>query len=105
RAFSVLQKSNDQDLLAETLVRQGELCTLLGCFDKAEVAFDRALQIRRSERDSIGERIVLRNMGFLHWRQGRYEDAVSCNKTALSIDLNQSDNDGYAKDLTNLASI
>ena len=105
RAFSFLNESEDQALLAETLVRQGELSTLLGCFEKAETAFNQALEIRRTNADSIGERIVLRNMGFLHWRQGRYDDAVTCNKTALSIDLSHDDKDGYAKDLTNLASI
>jgi serine/threonine protein kinase/predicted ATPase/class 3 adenylate cyclase len=105
RVFSLLSNSGDEDLLAETLVRQGELCTLLESFEKAEAAFNEALVIRRTRADSLGERIVLRNMGFLHWRQGRYEDAVSCNKTALSIDLSHDDTEGYAKDLTNLASI
>src|SRR6185312_8653750 len=71
RVFSVLTELGDQALLAETLVRQGELCTLLDCFEKAEEALDRALSIRRAQSDAIGERIVLRNKGFLHWRQGR----------------------------------
>ena len=104
RVFSLLP-AEDQALRAETLVRQGELCTLLGCFNKAEAALDEALQIQRAQSDLIGERNVLRSTGFLHWRQGRYQDAVACNKTALEIDLRQDDSDGYAKDLTSLASI
>jgi tetratricopeptide (TPR) repeat protein len=103
--FSYLHASGDQALLAETLLRQGELWTLLVRFNEAEAVLERALSIRRELADSVGERIVLRNMGFLHWSQGRYDDAVSCNKTALSIDLKHDDAAGYSKDLTNLASI
>jgi len=105
RVISLLHPESDQSLLAEVLVRQGELYTLLGRFEDAESALVCSLEIRRALADSIGERVVLRNMGFLHWQQGRYEDAVADNKTALAIDLKHEDLGGYAKDLTNLASI
>jgi tetratricopeptide (TPR) repeat protein/class 3 adenylate cyclase len=105
RILKLAALTTDQALIAEALVRQGELSTLLGRFDEAESAFDKALVIQRTLSDPIGERVVLRNMGFLHWQQGRYNDAVSRNNTAITIDLDQNDTAGYAKDLTNLASI
>ena len=105
KVFSLLPATADQALLAETLVRQAELRTLLGHFDEAEAALDRALSIQRVRSDLNGERVVLRSMGFLHWRQGRYEDAVNSIKTALSIDQTQAESDAYAKDLTSLATI
>jgi len=66
---------------------------------------EQALAIRKEQTDPIGERTVLRNMGFLFWSQGRYDEAVGCNKKALSIDLANDDSDGYAKDLTSISSI
>ncbi|HEU4389570.1 MAG TPA: tetratricopeptide repeat protein, partial [Blastocatellia bacterium] len=105
RILSLADMLDDQALVAEALVRQGEFQTLVGEFDSAEKAFTRSLGIRRGSGDIDAERIVLRNMGFLYWRTGRYEDAVECNRTALAIDQSIDDSAGYAKDLTNLGSI
>jgi serine/threonine protein kinase/tetratricopeptide (TPR) repeat protein len=105
RILTLAESSNNRALIAEARVRQGELGTLLGRFDEAEAALAESLSIRRELGDSDGERIVLRNMGFLYWRTGRYEDAVKCNNTALEIDRARDDSAGYTKDLTNLASI
>jgi serine/threonine protein kinase/tetratricopeptide (TPR) repeat protein len=105
RLLTLAEASNNRALIAEARVRQGEFGTLLGRFEEAEAALTESLSIRREMGDSDGERIVLRNMGFLYWHTGRYEDAVKCNMTALEIDRARNDSAGYSKDLTNLASI
>jgi serine/threonine protein kinase/tetratricopeptide (TPR) repeat protein/class 3 adenylate cyclase len=105
RVLSLVESSGDQSLLADALVRQGELYTLLRRFDEAERALGRSLEIRRSLADPLGERVALRSAGFLHWQQGRYDDAVSCHRAALTIDERQNDSAGRAQDLTSLGTI
>jgi tetratricopeptide (TPR) repeat protein len=105
RLLDMLVPAGDRGLLAEVLVRQGELFTLLGRFEDAERALTEALGIHRELDNPTGECVALRTIGFLRWQQGRYDDSLESNKKALAIDLAQNDRAAYAQDLTNIASV
>src|SRR5262249_25445837 len=105
RLVSLAEGEKERAVLAEVQLRQGELCTLKGDLEEAERALASSLSIYRELPDPIGERVALRTIGFMHWQAGRYDEAVECNKTALSIDLALNDQDGYATDLSNLGSV
>ena len=99
---ALLEPSSEPERLAEAYLRQGDLSTLLRRFDDAETALDRALLLRRTLGDVIGERNTLRSRGLLRWHQGRDEDALECMEAALAIDREQSDLEAQAGDLANL---
>jgi predicted ATPase/class 3 adenylate cyclase len=98
----LLEPSSEPERLAEAYLRQGDLSTLLRRFEDAETALDRALRLRRTLGDVIGERNTLRSRGLLRWHQGRDEDALECMEAALAIDREQGDLEAQAGDLANL---
>ncbi len=105
RILSLLDPANDQTLLAEVYIRQGELFTLLGRFEEAEITLNKSLDIRQALGDRTGERKALRSLGFLYWNRNSYEDAISCSEAALAIDQAEDDAIGRAQDLTNMGAI
>jgi tetratricopeptide (TPR) repeat protein len=105
RIISLLDPATDRALLAEVYIRQGELSTLLKRFADAEPPLAQSLAIWRSLSDTTGERHALRSLGFLYWHQGRNEEALACNRSALEIDQAMKDEAGYAQDLTNIGSV
>ncbi|MEJ2164204.1 MAG: tetratricopeptide repeat protein [Desulfobacterales bacterium] len=96
---------DDPARLAEVKIRQGDLFTQLGQFDKAEHALQEALRIRRQISDSAGESHALRSIGFLRWHQNRCDEAVAMNEAALMIDRQRNDLMAVATDLTNLGAV
>jgi tetratricopeptide (TPR) repeat protein len=105
RIVSNIDPAADQALLAQAYVRQGELCTLLCRFDEAEYFLQHSLATWQSLTDTVGERDAQRSIGFLYWRQERYEKSIDCIKRAIAIDKALDDLAGYAQDLTNLGSV
>ncbi len=105
RLLSLLDAANDQTLLSEVYLRQGELLTLLDRYDEAEQALHQSITIRRSLADARGESKTLRSLGFLYWHQGRYEDAIKANESALKINREQNDLEGTVSVLVNLGMV
>jgi serine/threonine protein kinase/tetratricopeptide (TPR) repeat protein len=105
RIVSNIDPAADRALLAQAYVRQGELRTLLCRFDEAEYFLQYSLATWQSLTDTVGERDALRSIGFLYWRQERYEESIDCIKRAIAIDKALDDPAGYAQDLTNLGSV
>jgi len=101
--FSILRCYDDPSSTAAAYVRQGDLYTQLGRFDKADHALNQALSIRRGLLDRNGEANTLRSLSFLRWHQGRHQEAVACNEAALVIDRERGDFRAMSHDLTNLA--
>ena len=101
--FSTLRGHNDRVSLAAAWLRQGDLFTQLGRFEKADHALSEALSIRRELPDPAGESHTLRSLSFLRWHQGKHAEAVACNEAALAIDRERGDFRAMSHDLTNLA--
>jgi tetratricopeptide (TPR) repeat protein len=100
----LLESAGDETRLAEAYLRRGELLTILGTFDDAEQALAASLRLRRKVSDVLGERATLRGLGFLRWSEQRYEDALVCNKQALTIDRQHGRLSAIIGDLHNLGS-
>ena len=105
KLLSMPDPPNTPARLAEVKIRQGDLFTQLGQFDKAEHALQEALGILRQISDSTGESHALRSIGFLRWHQNRFDEAVAMNEAALMIDQQRNDLIAIATDLTNLGSV
>jgi len=101
----LIQPDKNQALLAEIYIRQGDLNTQLGNYDKAERVLNNAFANWRALADASGESRSLRSMGFLRWSQGRYQEAIKCNEEALAIDRKREDLMAIATDLTNLGAV
>jgi serine/threonine protein kinase/tetratricopeptide (TPR) repeat protein len=105
RTLSLLDPVSDQTLLAEVYIRQGELYTLLQRFAEAERLLNESIAICQSLSDRVGERRTLRSLGFLCWRQGRNEEALSYTRSALEMDLEMNDSAAYMQDITNIGAL
>jgi tetratricopeptide (TPR) repeat protein len=101
---SMLESAGDERRLAEAYLRRGELLTILGVHDEAERALTLSLRLRRDMGDVLGERVTLRGLSFLRWSQQRYEDALACNRDALTIDRQHGRLSAVIGDLHNLGS-
>ena len=91
--------------LADTLIRQGDLYTLLGRSDEAGEALNRSIEIWQELSDRVGERNALRSIGFLRWQQGDYEGAIRAAEATLAIDREREDVEAVAQDLNNLGTV
>ena len=98
--FALLQASDDQARLAESVCAPGDLYTQVGRFEEAEQALEAALHLRRTLADTAGESHVLRSLGFLRWYQGQYAEALAHNEAALALDRQRHDRLTVATDLT-----
>lgn len=105
RVLTILEKSDDDVNLAEAYLRQGDLFTLLRDFDRAEVALDRSLELRRQLGDEVGERNTLRSLGLMHWHHGRLDAALDAIHAALALDRRRAHAAGVAGDLVNLGAV
>ena len=85
RLLSLLDTANDQALLSEVYLRQGELLTLLDRYEEAKESLQKSLTMCRVLADLRGEGAALRGLGFLYWYQGHYEDAIQLNELALKL--------------------
>jgi len=102
RLLSFLNRQNDKPFLTEVHRRKGELYTLIGKFDEAEEAFNEALRLSVELEDLSSQRNAHRGKGFLNWRRGRSEEAITENELALAIDRQRNDEEDLATDLMNL---
>jgi len=102
---SLLEPEGESVELAETLLRQGELLTVLGRFEEAQDPLLAAVRICRGLGERERERAVLRGLGFLRWHEERYEEAIECNEKAVEVSRSLEDPDALARDLANLASV
>jgi predicted ATPase len=91
--------------LADTLIRQGDLYTLLGRSDEAGEALNRSIEMWQQLLDRVGERNALRSIGFLRWQEGDYERAIRAAEATLAIDRALEDVGAVARDLNNLGMV
>lgn len=77
KAISVLDQSDNQADLAETYYRLGLIYTSQGKFNKARLALQQALKLRRDLKDETGEAHCLNSMGRVVSEQGDFEQATS----------------------------
>jgi predicted ATPase/class 3 adenylate cyclase len=94
-----------QRQLADALIRQGDLYTLLGRSDEAAEALNRSIEIWQELSDRVGERNALRSIGFLRWQEGDYGRAIHAAEATLSIDREREDVGAIAQDLNNLGMV
>ncbi len=103
--LSLVDPARHRRQLAETLIRQGDLHTLLGRSEEAGVALNRSIEIWQGLSDRVGERNALRSVGFLRWHEGDYERAIRAAEATLAIDREREDVGAVARDLNNLGMV
>ncbi|HUF75119.1 MAG TPA: tetratricopeptide repeat protein, partial [Longimicrobiales bacterium] len=103
--IGVLGGSDDRAHLAEVYLRQGDLHTLLGNFDRADRALRQSLELRRTLEDPVGERNTLRSIGLLRWHEGRNAEALAVAEETLRLDRERDDLAAIVGDLTNCGAI
>ncbi|MGE0462502.1 MAG: tetratricopeptide repeat protein [Vicinamibacterales bacterium] len=105
RALQALEDSPHRDLLAEALVRLGDLRSIQGRFEEARPLISRALELCQATGYRAVERSAWRALGFSEWRRGQEAEAITCNQRALAIARSIDDRDGIATDLTSIAAV
>ncbi|HSM17227.1 MAG TPA: tetratricopeptide repeat protein [Gemmatimonadales bacterium] len=103
--MSLIDPTIHKRQLAETLIRQGDLYTLLGRSGEAGEALNRSIDIWQELSDRVGERNALRSIGFLRWQDGDYERAIRAAEATLVIDRELGDVGAVARDLNNYAMV
>lgn len=104
-ARQVLEGTPHRDLLAEALVRLGDLRSIQGRFDEARPLIARALDLCRATGNRAAERSAWRALGFSEWRRGQAPEAIVCNERALALARALDDRDGIATDLASIAAV
>ncbi len=104
-AMLILEPLGDTAKRAEAEIRQGELLTLLGKFEEADVHLENSIRVSRQLGDPVRDRAALRALGFLRWQQERYDDAIECNNRALEISRTVDDPGAIIRDIINLATV
>jgi len=90
---------------AEAHLRQGDLFTLVGRFDRGAAALETSLRLSRERGDATGEGNALRSLGLLRWHEGRNEEALRYAEQAATLDRQRGDVDAIVRDLHNLGTI
>jgi tetratricopeptide (TPR) repeat protein len=88
--------------LANTLFRYLETACH---FPDALTIHDHALQAARRTSDTAGEAEALTNLGYIHWRQDRYEQAAEHHKASLTLFRKIRHSAGEARVLANLGGV
>jgi class 3 adenylate cyclase/tetratricopeptide (TPR) repeat protein len=96
---------DDESRLAEAHLRQGDLFTLVGRFDRGAAALETSLRLSRECGDARGEGNALRSLGLLRWHEGRNEEALRYAEQAEALDRERGDLDAIVRDLHNLGTI
>jgi serine/threonine protein kinase/tetratricopeptide (TPR) repeat protein len=81
----------DRSRRAEIYIRKGGLDTLMARYAEAESALNHAITLHREASDRLGERAVLRSLGFLHWHRQDHQAGIACAEAALDIDRELAD--------------
>lgn len=76
---------NDKTRVSDGYIKQGELLSVMGEYQKAKEICQSALTLKRETGDKIGEGKALRGMGFINWRSADYNDALKYHKEALMV--------------------
>ena len=83
--ITLSKEKNDESRLSDGYIKQAELLSVMGEFQKAKEICQSALTLKRKIGDRIGEGKALRGMGFIHWRSADYKDALKYHKEALNV--------------------
>lgn len=103
--IALLPPNDDSPRAAEAHLRQGDLFTLLGRFDRGATALETSLRLSRERGDAMGEGNALRSLGLLRWHEGRNEEALRYAEQATTLDRQRGDVDAIVRDLHNLGTI
>ena len=103
--ITLLPPNDTSPRLAEAHLRQGDLFTLLGRFDRGAAALETSLRLSRERGDPTGEGNALRSLGLLRWHEGRNEEALAYAEQAASLDRERGDVEAIVRDLHNLGTI
>ncbi|HYL30517.1 MAG TPA: tetratricopeptide repeat protein [Gemmatimonadales bacterium] len=103
--IALLPPNEGSSRLAEAHLRQGDLFTLLGRFDRGAAALETSLRLSRERGDPTGEGNALRSLGLLRWHEGRNEEALRYAEQAASLDRERGDLEAIVRDLHNLGTI
>jgi predicted ATPase/class 3 adenylate cyclase len=88
---------NDKSRLSDGYIKQGELLSVVGEYQKAKEICQSALTLKREIGDKVGEGKALRGMGFINWRSADYNDALKYHKEALRVhrEVGSSEAEGF----------
>ena len=103
--ITLLPPNDASPWLAEVHLRQGDLFTLLGRYDRAAAALETSLRLSRGHGDPTGEGNALRSLGLLRWHEGRNEEALRYAEEAAALDRERGDLAAIVRDLHNLGTI
>lgn len=88
-ALDVLDESKEPRDVASVLNNLGELFREVGDFEKAEPLYLRAIQIRQQHQNAAHPDLIANwnNLGLMYSHSGRYDDALTCFKNCLVMEL------------------
>ncbi|MGH9522243.1 MAG: CHAT domain-containing protein [Terriglobales bacterium] len=103
RAAELFEQAGDRDQLARTLSTSIQPLSLMGCYDRALAAGERAREIFREQGNLWRLARVELNIGNIYYRQDRFQDALQAYQRAYTELLKHDDAEGIAGALSNLA--
>jgi class 3 adenylate cyclase/tetratricopeptide (TPR) repeat protein len=103
--IALLAPNDVSPRLVEAHLRQGDLFTLLGRFDRGATALETSLRLSRERGDATGEGNALRSLGLLRWHEGKNEEALRYAEQATTLDRERGDLEAIVRDLHNLGTI
>ncbi len=74
-----------EDLDARELNELGNAYSARGMWEEAIRSYLHSLALRKAERDTRGQGIVLNNLGGVYYNQGRWQDALECYEASRQI--------------------
>jgi serine/threonine protein kinase/tetratricopeptide (TPR) repeat protein len=75
----------NSEQLAEVYIRKGDHLTLLGQFEAAEEALNKAIEISRKNKNPTAEAKTLRSKGFLMWNLHKDAEAINILETLIEL--------------------